>query len=254
MKTSILPFGSLKVSAREMFNGLSPDRIRKYYDLDAEGNLRISMNGLMVEVGERVVVFDPGCADFLPSRFTDAYGLQIPVPMDEVLEKAGSGPDLVTDVIFTHLHFDHGTGAFKRVPGKIVKRFPNAAYHVLKEHYSYASRPRKVEKNSFFTSFFRNVDRLHWLEDWDGSWMEFRVFDGHTERMVVPSIQTPTGAMHYLSDLVPMEIFLEPDVSSAYDLDPGLAIREKLDFLSKLERPAELIFFHDPVRSGIVME
>ncbi|RPI45120.1 MAG: MBL fold metallo-hydrolase [Bacteroidetes bacterium] len=254
METRVLSFGSLMVSAAEMFNGLLPDRIRKYYKLDPGGNLRIGMNGMLVEAGERVVLFDPGCADFLPSRFAEAYGLQIPVPVDEVIKKSGYSPERVTDVIFTHLHYDHGTGAFRRVPGKIVKRFTNAAYHVLKEHYSYASSPRKVEKNSFFFSFFRNVDRLCWLEDWEGTWMQFRVYDGHTERMVVPSVQTPHGKIHYVSDLVPMEIFLEPDVSSVYDLDPQQAIRDKLDFLGRVEKPAKLILYHDLVQSTVVVE
>ena len=251
MKTRILSFGSLKVSAGEMFNGLSSDRIRNYYEMDPEGHLRISMNGMLVEHGDRVVLIDPGCADFLPARVAAAYGLQMPVSLDEVLERAGFGPEQVTDVVFTHLHFDHGTGAFKRVPGKIVKRYSNAGYHVLKEHYTYASKPRAIEKNSYFISFFRHVDRLFWLEKWGEPWMDFAVYDGHTRRMVIPSVRTPSGVVHYCSDLIPMEIFLEPDVSSAYDLDPEQAIRDKLDFLGKLERPAELVFFHDPVRPRI---
>jgi glyoxylase-like metal-dependent hydrolase (beta-lactamase superfamily II) len=247
MKIKIIPCGTLKVHAGEMHSNLPVDRISSYYEMDPEGYMRITMNALLVDSGAQVVLFDPGCADFLPSRFVASYDLEILVPLEQILKSTGYEAEQVTDVIFTHLHFDHGSGAFLRKPGRICKRFPNARYHVLKEHYEYARKPDKGESNSFTTFFFKYLDAIHWLEDWKEDWMEFGVFHGHTRAMVVPGINTGEGKTWYLTDLIPMRSFLEPDVSSGYDLDPGLALREKVDFLRGLPKKSELIFFHDPL-------
>jgi len=248
MTTAILPCGYLKVQATEMFKHLSRERISEHYTIDNQGYTRISMNALVVAEGDRLVILDPGCAEFLPSRLAETYGLEIPVPMEEELRRAGYDPNQVTDVIFTHLHFDHGSGAFERVPGMIRKRFPNAEYHVLKEHFEYASKPDRKESNSFFTLFFRYIDGISWLEDWDADWIDFRVYNGHTRGMVLPRIRTPERDIYYMTDLAPMELFLVGDVFSGYDLDPDMLIREKRDFLNEIEAGSELIFFHDPLK------
>ncbi len=251
MKINVLPFGTLKVKAGEMVNGLSAVKIREHYHVDQEGNMRISMNMMVVDNGERVVLFDPGTADFLPARLKAEYGLEQQGSLEEILNGAGYEPGQVTDVIFTHLHFDHGSGAFRRVPGKIVKRFPEADYHVLKAHFDYASARNKKESAYFITLFFRYVDQIRWLEDWSGEWMDYQVFQGHTRGMVVPRILTGEGEVYYVSDLIPMEIFLDPDACSGYDRDPELARKEKAAFLKGLDRPCELVLFHDPVRQRV---
>ncbi len=247
MEIKILPCGTLKVNTREMHNNRPSGRISNLYKTDQEGNMRISMNALLVDTGNRVVLFDPGCADFLPSRFIASYGLEIHEPLEKVLDRRGYEAGQVTDVVFTHLHFDHASGAFARKPGQICKRFPNAAYHVLKAHYNYAFKPDKRESNSFASSFFRYLDFVSWLEDWEEDWMVLKIFNGHTRAMVVPGINSGKGWIWYVTDLIPMQSFLEPDVNSSYDLDPELALREKNDFLAGLPAESELIFFHDPL-------
>ncbi|MEN8156050.1 MAG: MBL fold metallo-hydrolase [Bacteroidota bacterium] len=243
----IISCGTLRVSAQEMYNGLSPERIASLYAVDRDGFMRISMNALLVDTGKQVVLFDPGAADFLPSKFTSAYGLEIPVSLEQSLEHLGYTSGEVTDVVFTHLHFDHASGAFVRKPGQIAKRFPNAKYHVLKEHYEYARNPDESEGGAFAMALFRQVDRIHWLEDWNADWMELKVFYGHTRGMVVPGIKSSSGWVWFVTDLIPMQGFLAPDVNSGYDLDRSLALREKREFLAGLPGGSEIIFFHDPL-------
>ena len=198
------------------------------------------------------VLIDPGCADFLPSRLMQEYGLEIPVSMEEELATAGVLPEAVSDVVFTHLHFDHGSGAFKRVPGNIQKRFPNARYHVLKEHYDYATSPHSMETDSFFIGFFKYLDQIHWLEDWAYEWMDFRIVNGHTKGMVVPVIHSDEGDIYFTSDLIPMHIFFDAEVYSGYDLDPDLAKREKQEFLQEIDKSSRIYLFHDPLIDSII--
>jgi glyoxylase-like metal-dependent hydrolase (beta-lactamase superfamily II) len=227
------------------------DQIRRRYPVDKEGYMRLAMNALLVQEGERVVVIDPGVADFLPASLIQEYGLEMPVAIEETLRQADLGVEEITDVIFTHLHFDHGSGAFRRVPGNIGKRFPNARYHVLKEHYRYALHPEGVEANSFSTSFLKRLDQVHWLEDWTCDWMRFEPVQGHTRGMVVPEIRGSEGKIYFASDLLPMEAFLEPEVYSGYDLEPQMLLREKLGFLDLMEQGSQIILYHDPLKDSI---
>ncbi|MEN8230989.1 MAG: MBL fold metallo-hydrolase [Bacteroidota bacterium] len=245
MEIHILHLGMLKARAEKMIRPLSAEEISNKYSVDSEGCISLALNGLLIIKGERVVLIDPGCADFLPARIMNEYGLEITEPIESILLQKGVKADQVSDVIFTHLHFDHGSGAFIRKPGKITKRFPNARYHVLKEHFDYASRPHPSESNSFFTLFFKYIDRVHWLEDWSVDWMRFKVYHGHTRGMVVPVIKSEEHEICYASDLIPMQVFLKKEIYSGYDVDPDLAKSEKQQFLSEIGESVKLIFIHD---------
>ena len=209
------------------------------------------MNALLVVQGDRVVLFDPGCAEFLPARLARDYGLEIPVNIEEQLARVGYGNNQVTDVIFTHLHFDHGSGAFMRIARKIIKRFPEAKYHVLKEHFEYTRKPDSKESNTNFTFLLKHIDGVQLVEDWKEYWITFKIVNGHTRGMVVPVIKTPGEDTCYVTDLIPLELFLESGVNSTYDLDPELANREKLEFLNELNHSTRLIFCHDPLKDSM---
>ena len=245
-----IPCGTLEVDAAEMFNHLAVDRISAYYNLDERGRMRIPMNTLLVVHKNRTVLFDPGCADFLPKRIIQSYGLIVERSLEEVLDEKGFMPESITDVVFTHLHFDHGSGAFLRVPGNIVKRFPAARYHIHKAHFDYVSNPDPVEQGTFFSTLFNYIEDVHWLEDWEESWLSFHVYSGHTRHMVVPEIQGGDRPVYFLSDLVPMAIFMESDVNSGYDRDPQLARMEKKDFLETVKDPSRMFYYHEPLKNS----
>jgi len=254
MRCSTIPCGYLKVKAVEMIKPLGEKRISLQYEVDQDGYMQLSMNALLVEEDEHKILFDPGTADFLPLKLQREYGLEIPVIMEEGLLGLGLVPEQITDVVFTHLHFDHASGGFKRIPGNIVKRFPNACYHVLKEHYQYATDPDPFEKESFCTGLLKYLDRICWLEDWEIDWIDFKVLNGHTRGMVVPVIGSGSEQICFISDLVPLEIFLDKEVWCGYDLEPELQLREKQEFLQELSPGTKLILFHDTLKKSLFYE
>lgn len=250
MQFYIIPCGTLKVKADEMIRPYSLEQVSRTYPLDEKGIMTLAMNALLLKASDRTLLLDPGCADFLPSRWSRTYGLEFGRSLEEQLVDHGVLPGEITDVVFTHLHFDHGSGAFARSPGTIGKRFPNARYHVLQEHFNYSSKPDRSEAGTFFTRLFRTVDRIFWLEDWTETWIEFLPVNGHTRGMVVPVIHTDGEDIYYLTDLIPMSIFFEKQIYSGYDLDPEVAVREKCEFLDGISRPSRFILFHDPLKDS----
>lgn len=254
MRISRLNCGSLKVKATEMIKPLKEEEIASFYKVGQDGSMRLSMLALLVEEAERKVLIDPGAADFLPSGLRREYGLEMPVSLEQELNRVGLSPEEITDVIFTHLHFDHASGAFKRMPGNIVKRFENARYHLLREHYAYALDPDPREVGSFSTGLLKYLDRIFWLEDWDQAWMSFQVSNGHTRGMVIPVFENEGAQIYFMSDLVPMEIFLNVGLWCGYDMDPDLLIKEKTEILKAIDTGARLMLFHDTLKESVFYE
>ncbi|MDF1574578.1 MAG: MBL fold metallo-hydrolase [Bacteroidales bacterium] len=252
MKCRTIPCGYLNVKAVEMIKPLGLERISLQYEVDKNKYMRLSMNALLVEKGGRKVLFDPGAAGFLPLRIQREYGLEIPVPLEELLSGEGLEPGQITDVVFTHLHFDHASGGFKRVQGNIVKRFPHARYHVLKEHYDYALNPDPMEADSFCTELLKYLDRIHWLEEWDLDGIEFMVFNGHTRGMAVPVIGSGKERTCFVSDLIPMAVFLENEVWCGYDLEPTLQLAEKQEFLQEQVHGLSLFLYHETLEKKLI--
>ena len=64
----------------------------------------------------------------------------------------------------------------------------------------------------------------------------------------MPVIRSEYGDICYVTDLAPMEIFLENGSYSGYDMNPQLAIEEKQEFFGSLKDNTQIIFFHDPLK------
>ena len=73
---------------------------------DALNRIELVCRSLIIRGGGRCVLIDLGCGDDWDEKAREIYGFKrlLPCPLRQVL------PD-VTDVIITHLHFDHVGGA-----------------------------------------------------------------------------------------------------------------------------------------------
>jgi glyoxylase-like metal-dependent hydrolase (beta-lactamase superfamily II) len=87
--------------------------------LDADGTLVLPLGGFLVRTGDRTVLVDAGVGTIDNGKYAGGGFL-------DSLRDRGVAPEDVTDVVFTHLHFDHVGWATKK--GAIV--FPNATYRV----------------------------------------------------------------------------------------------------------------------------
>jgi glyoxylase-like metal-dependent hydrolase (beta-lactamase superfamily II) len=84
--------------------------------------------------------------------------------------------------------------------------------------------------------------------------MSFKVYNGHTRGMIVPEIHSDEGPVYFVSDLLPMEIFLKPELWCGYDLEPDLLLREKEEFLQALSPKTRLLLYHDTLKESVFYE
>ena len=83
-------------------------------------------------------------------KFFSHYALWGGYDLVSSLAKAGFHPDDITDVVFTHLHFDHCGGAIVRnKKGVYEPAFKNARFWSHKDHWQWATEPNVREKASF---------------------------------------------------------------------------------------------------------
>jgi glyoxylase-like metal-dependent hydrolase (beta-lactamase superfamily II) len=68
--------------------------------LDSSGRLPIELGGLLIRSGNRLVLVDTGVGPATVGPFT---GGKLP----DSLAAHGAEATAITDVVFTHLHFDH---------------------------------------------------------------------------------------------------------------------------------------------------
>ncbi len=249
MNYSIIDLGTLKVNAFEMIMGVPEELIRKHYIVDDNNQMRIGMNGLIVETGNKVIFIDPGCATFLSKSLAETYDLSMKRSLEQAVKDAGYDMEDITDVLFTHLHFDHGSGAFLRIIGGIVKAFPNSDYIVSKQQLDHINSLSPNESSSFFHKLLRFAGELNYFENWNIERIKFIYSNGHTKHMIVPIIDAGDHDVLYATDLIPMKLHNRKGAWSYYDDDKDLLEIEREKILATLRPGSEIVYYHEPLPS-----
>jgi len=253
--------GYFKLDGGAMF-GVVPKSIwNKLNPADENNMCTWAMRCLLVESGNRLVLIDCGIGDKQNEKFYSYYYLHGENSLIGSLKKNGFSPDDITDVIMTHLHFDHCGGAVKyNEDKKLVPTFPNARYWSNKIHWNWAEFPNFREKASFLKENFMPLleqERVSWCQDGDevAPGITIYFYNGHTEAQMIPYIQFKDKTIVYCADLMPSSAHVKPSYVMAYDVKPLISIEERLRFVSAaLEKEFILFFEHDPSYACAVLE
>lgn len=256
MRIDTIRTGYLKLDGGAMF-GIVPKKLwHKLNPPDEDNMCTWCMRALLVRDQDRVIVMDTGIGDKQDDRFRQHFS---PMQQDlfvRELATHGVHPEEVTDLLFTHLHFDHSGGAIVLdTNGKPTPLFPNARHWTSRRHLQHALDPNPREKASFLPENFKPLQDwglLHFTdEDPQFNWLpgiDLWTVYGHTEAMYVPVIKGSTGTVIYCADLIPSAHHIGLPYIMAYDIRPLDTLREKDDLLNfAIEKDAVLVFEHDPV-------
>lgn len=244
--------GQLRLDGGAMFGIVPKPLWERRIPADDRNRIPLATRCLLLEGDGRVVLIDNGVGDTYDAKFADIYGVdQESAELHRSLDAAGFGADDVTDVILTHLHFDHCGGSTTRDADRTLRvAFPNATFHVQRAHWDWAhTSPR--EGASFLSE---NLDPLEdsgqlRLVDGPGSLLpgiEALVVDGHTRGQQLLKISDDKHTLLYAADLLPTAAHVPLLWVMAYDVAPLDTLDEKERILEEASREGWTIFFeHD---------
>jgi len=159
MKLYPIETGNLKLDGGAMFGVVPKVLWQKTYPCDENNLCNWAMRCLLVVDGDRKILIDNGIGNKQDEKWLSHYYLNGEDTLEKSLEKAGYRPEDITDVILTHMHFDHcgGSVAWNADKTGYQLAFPNATYWTSKQQYEWATNPNRREKASFFNLFRKAV-------------------------------------------------------------------------------------------------
>jgi glyoxylase-like metal-dependent hydrolase (beta-lactamase superfamily II) len=169
------------------------------------------------------------------------------------LANMGVGAEAITDVLLTHLHFDHTGGSTIKRNGTVEPTFPNATYYVQKSNFDWALEPTERDSGSYLRENFEPLARAGVLKVIDDSVeqldqeIEVMRFNGHTRGQQLFKLSDGTTTLFYCGDLLPTTSHIPLPYIMGYDLQPLITLQEKKYILETgLEENWLLFFEHDP--------
>ena len=249
----VLPIhtGNFKLDGGAMF-GVVPKLIWNKLVPANENNLcNWSMRCLLVEIKDRKILIDTGIGNKQSEKFYGHYDLNGEDSLMGSLASNGISADQITDVLLTHLHFDHCGGAIIKQDDALLPQFPNAIYHLTESHWNHANNPNDRERASFLPENFmllKELGLLNFVNEGDmiADCIEIKVFNGHTFGMIAPIIHWGATKLMYMADLIPAAAHIPVNYVMGYDIQPLITMEEKKSLLPWLEsEQIWLVFEHD---------
>ena len=214
-----------------------------------------AMRCLLVENTEtkQLILIDTGIGNKQSEKFYGYYDLNGDHSLLSSLSNFGFAPQDITDVLLTHLHFDHVGGAVTNHNNDLIPTFPNAKYWVHSNQWLHALNPNPREKASFLTENYLPLDNhgvISFIEEGSilADCIEIRVFNGHTIGMIVPLISTGTHKIIYAADLIPSAAHIPVNYVMGYDIQPLITMEEKSQLLKEIIENDMLLFYEHDVQ------
>ncbi len=275
MKLYSINTGYFKLDGGAMF-GVVPKSIwNKLNPADDNNMCTWAMRCLLIEDGTQLILIDNGIGDKQDAKFFSHYYLHGDDTLDKSLTKYGFSKDDITDVVLTHLHFDHCGGCITRQGDQLIPAFKNATYWSNERHWKWATAPNDREKASFLkenilpiqeSGQLKLVDSGQRIEDSKQhslichpssiiSNLSFIFVNGHTDAMMLPKIQYKDTTIVFMADLLPSIAHIPIPYVMAYDMFPLTTLHEKKSFLTEAQQDNYILFFeHDPLHECCTLQ
>ena len=269
MKLYTINTGYFKLDGGAMF-GVVPKTIWNKLNPADENNLCTwAIRSLLIEEGNRLILIDNGIGNKQDAKFFSHYYLHGSDSLDKSLASHGFHRNDITDVILTHLHFDHCGGSIQQEGEKLVPAFKNANYWSNEKHWQWAIQPNDREKASFLKENIlpiRETGQLKMIPATENDanklstayfsdTVSIRFVNGHTEKMMLPQIIYKGKTIVFMADLLPSVAHIPVPFVMAYDMFPLTTLHEKKWFLQEALAGDYVLFFeHDPINECCTLQ
>lgn len=233
--------------------GVVPKAIwSKNYPADENNLLKLTNRCLLIEDENRLILIDTGMGNKQNEKFFQYQYLHGDDSLVKSFAQAGFKFDDVTDVIFTHLHFDHVGGAVKyNETGKLELVFKNATHYCSKAQWEWAMNPNPREGASYFKENLEPIIESGSLKliEQEGEIFPnifLKIVNGHTEGQIIPIIDVNGKKIVFTADFIPSAGNIPIAYIPSYDTRPLISMEEKEKFLEEsVSKNYILLFEHD---------
>lgn len=253
MKIDIIETGIFRLDGGAMFGMIPKALWQRAYDPGDEFNrIPMAIRLMLITDGNRKILVDTGNGTKLPDKFCDIYGIdKKDADIEAAIARLGLSTDDITDVILTHLHFDHAGGATVLRDGKAVPTFRNATYYVQKEQFDWAVNPSVKDRASYMPHNYLPLKEHNQLKLIEGRFELFPGIEvipvhGHTDAMQLVKVRIGKESILYCADLMATAAHVPVHYGMGYDNYPMKVIEEKQAILDEAFKENTILFFeHD---------
>jgi glyoxylase-like metal-dependent hydrolase (beta-lactamase superfamily II) len=272
MKLYTINTGYFKLDGGAMF-GVVPKSIwSRLVPADENNMCSWALRCLLIEDNDKLILIDNGMGEKQDAKFFGHYYLHGNDTLEKSLAQHGFTKDDITDVLLTHLHFDHCGGSIVREGDALVPAFKNATYWSNTQHWQWAIQPNDREKASFLKENILPIQESGQLQFLDISNeqpvtdrdktpfslpcfstpisqnLSFFIVNGHTGGMMLPKIDYNGKILVYVADLLPSVAHIPLPYVMGYDMFPLTTLHEKKAFFKEaIANNYSLFFEHDAV-------
>ncbi|MCS6961900.1 MAG: MBL fold metallo-hydrolase [Deltaproteobacteria bacterium] len=241
-KLNTVVFEKFRLDGGAMFGVVPKTLWSKTIEHDELNRIFMVTRCLLLERKDKKVLVDCGLGSKWGDKERSIYAIEsLNVSFDF---------DSVTDVLITHLHFDHAGGLTKKLPsGEIVPSFRNASVWISSDNLKTARSPNVREKASYLSDNFEPLEnRIIEINSegiiFDGIRCYFS--NGHTRGLMWFEIETDIGIVFFPSDLMPTSRHKKLVYTMGYDMCVETILEEKKAFLELVQKKRAIVFFeHD---------
>ena len=250
LKTIISSYFALDGGA--MFGIIPKPLWEKTNPPDELNRVALSTRNLLLISDDKKILIDTGMGNKWDDKSKMIYRIDPKLDIEQALFQNGISLNEITDVLLTHLHFDHTGGSTKYENGKLIPAFPNAKYFVQKKNFEWAMNPSDRDKGSYIKENFEPLVKEGVLNLINGEInfdenISFRIINGHTFAQQMIKISDSSDTVLYCADLMPFVSQIRIPYVMGYDIQPMITVQEKKKYLRlAADENWQIYFGHDP--------
>ena len=261
-KVIVLETGDFRLDGGAMMGSVPKVLWEQTNPADELNRINLSLRCLLLDNGSKRVLIETGMGNKFNDKFKSIFVIkQSSNPLSDTLCEYGYNPGSITDVILTHLHFDHSGGALNCNENEIlVPAFTNVIYHVSESNWKLGVAPNSRDRASYLNENYlplKDAGVLNLIADNSEilSGISSYIVNGHTTGQQLIKVESEGEVLVFCSDLIPLRSHLKLPWIMGYDLNALLSLKEKTKFLQEaVDGDWWLFFYHDPKTIAVKIE
>lgn len=208
-------------------------------ELDERHRLKMHLNLLLIQTEDRNILVDTGVGNRLNKRRKEIYNPS-EFMLPERLRALGLKLEDITDIIMTHLHFDHAGGIITDTDGMDSLTFPNATFHIQNKEWQMAKNPDKLNKAAYqFEHQLALLEQDGKIDLVDGTAeiaqdVFVHLTGGHSVGHQMIEVIKDNQPYIYAGDIIPTRFHLPSAITSGYDVSRADSFAAKQMIYDKL--------------------